>query len=465
MKTSQIVFVVVTSHLLFLVPTAGGQTKATPVPRVGGNKQTVIAEGAGQTPDDALQDAFRNAIRQVVGALVDSETVVKNDKLISDKVLSYSDGIIKGGYKELSRKEEKGIWRIKIEARVERRSVATRLQQAQIKVKNIQGDHLAIEVLTRKEARQRATDLIVAVLPDLPNVMVADVRKPTARDYNEDTHTIEVDITIRAYIKKYRQYLKRLLLVLEKICLAKDSIVVQAKVANQLSGRFFIGQEGRPTEAIAWMAPNVDGMLGPDLSRIANSWCIWIQTGLDPQAGISYWTYYVLDCDMPKTLASLRGSLGAHLDLVDTEGGIIASDDIPLSQSARLLRTEVSKSPRQGIQLNSSIANPWLAHAILRQRQSQRGLIHYLIASPFERLEASGNLNWILDTGLAVNLIVAPLALDCRNLENGLIYTMSIPYRRVIPLEEEELSRVKGIRATVEYHAAGEDEGLRSKHY
>ena len=40
---------------------------------------------------------------------MDSETLIKDDQVISDKVLTYSDGIIKGGYKELSRQEENGI--------------------------------------------------------------------------------------------------------------------------------------------------------------------------------------------------------------------------------------------------------------------------------------------------------------------------------------------------------------------
>src|SRR5262249_37665837 len=42
--------------------------------------QTVVVEGSGATREKALQDAFRAAVRQVVGALVDAETLVKDDK-------------------------------------------------------------------------------------------------------------------------------------------------------------------------------------------------------------------------------------------------------------------------------------------------------------------------------------------------------------------------------------------------
>ncbi|MEK6238929.1 MAG: SHD1 domain-containing protein, partial [Planctomycetales bacterium] len=54
--------------------------------------QTVLAEGVGTANDAALKDAFRNAVRQVVGTVVDAETLINNDKLIDDKVLTYSDG-------------------------------------------------------------------------------------------------------------------------------------------------------------------------------------------------------------------------------------------------------------------------------------------------------------------------------------------------------------------------------------
>ena len=74
----------------------------------------VMAEGTGTTPDEALKDAFRNAVRQVVGAVVDAETMVKNDELIDDKVLTYSDGFIKT-YQEVpgSRKFEGGHHKVR----------------------------------------------------------------------------------------------------------------------------------------------------------------------------------------------------------------------------------------------------------------------------------------------------------------------------------------------------------------
>ena len=60
-----------------------------------GKTQEVVGEGVGTSADLALKDAFRNAVRQVVGAYVDAETLVKNDELVEDKILTYSNGFIK----------------------------------------------------------------------------------------------------------------------------------------------------------------------------------------------------------------------------------------------------------------------------------------------------------------------------------------------------------------------------------
>ena len=60
----------------------------------------------GTTKEEALKDAFRAAVRQVVGEVVDGETLVKNEELVKDQVLTYSDGFIPG-HKITSEKRDK----------------------------------------------------------------------------------------------------------------------------------------------------------------------------------------------------------------------------------------------------------------------------------------------------------------------------------------------------------------------
>ena len=98
-----------------------------PPPRAGARSasdkrdtQTVVAEGVGLTPDESFKDALRTAVRQVVGTVVDAETLVRNDDLIKDQILTYSDGFVPR-HKQLSQKQEGDLWRTTIRATVERR--------------------------------------------------------------------------------------------------------------------------------------------------------------------------------------------------------------------------------------------------------------------------------------------------------------------------------------------------------
>src|SRR5262245_47846776 len=86
----------------------------------------VTVEGSGKTAAAALEDAFRNAVREVVGAVVAQETRIKNDKVISDKILTASNGFV-AGYDKVALTEQDGEFRIKIKARVEKSQLVDKL--------------------------------------------------------------------------------------------------------------------------------------------------------------------------------------------------------------------------------------------------------------------------------------------------------------------------------------------------
>lgn len=66
------------------------------VPVVQGAEQLVdvVATGYGTTVREATKAAFRSVVEQVVGTMVDATTLVENDKLIEDEILTYSAGMI-----------------------------------------------------------------------------------------------------------------------------------------------------------------------------------------------------------------------------------------------------------------------------------------------------------------------------------------------------------------------------------
>ncbi len=58
------------------------------------NIKIVYGHGTGETKEAAEKDACRNAIEFAVGTFIDSETLIQNEKLIQDQILSHSNGYI-----------------------------------------------------------------------------------------------------------------------------------------------------------------------------------------------------------------------------------------------------------------------------------------------------------------------------------------------------------------------------------
>ena len=78
---------------------------------------SLTVEGLGVSKEDAEKDAYRNAIRQVVGAYVDAETIVANDEIIRDKVITLSSGYVEHAATK-SVTQENGLFKVTVDAQV-----------------------------------------------------------------------------------------------------------------------------------------------------------------------------------------------------------------------------------------------------------------------------------------------------------------------------------------------------------
>ena len=54
----------------------------------------VIVEGTGVSLDSAKKNAFRDAVRIVVGSFIENDILIKNDKIIEENLLEYSGGFV-----------------------------------------------------------------------------------------------------------------------------------------------------------------------------------------------------------------------------------------------------------------------------------------------------------------------------------------------------------------------------------
>lgn len=160
-----------------------------------GDTIEVISTGIGQDSDRALRNALRAAIEQAVGTMVDSETLAQNDEVINDQILSYSAGFVES-HKVISEPRTRdGLVIIKIQAQVKRTQLTEKLQAANIHIKEVDGESLFGEVITRLDQKQSAKDMLVKALTGFPeNYLYATMEgKP---GYNEVSNTLNITVKL-----------------------------------------------------------------------------------------------------------------------------------------------------------------------------------------------------------------------------------------------------------------------------
>jgi hypothetical protein len=204
--------------------------------------EAIVAEGVGTTPDEALKDAFRNAVRQVVGAVVDAETLIKDDQVIDDKVLTYSDGFIKT-FEEVPgfKKSQGGLHRLKIKAAVERRSVVAKLKAAKVTVKEVDGKGMFAEVVTKLEGEADAKALIAKAFADYPESVVQAVvkGKPSVETKNGKTNLV-YELELSVDLARYETFQKKIVELLRKVAQSKGECFVIADEPSSLGHRWRI---------------------------------------------------------------------------------------------------------------------------------------------------------------------------------------------------------------------------------
>ena len=84
---------------------------------------TVTASGSGATREAALQEAFKEAVRQGIGTYIESSTMIRNDEIIRENIIELAYGYVEN-HKVLSESKRGGVYRIEIEANVSNEEVS-----------------------------------------------------------------------------------------------------------------------------------------------------------------------------------------------------------------------------------------------------------------------------------------------------------------------------------------------------
>ena len=164
-----------------------------------GDSQIKVVEvsGAGVDIDSAKKDACREAVRQVVGAYVNSETRTKNDELIEDKVISLSSGLVEK-VETLKESKDDGLVRVRISATVRITKVLDSLTANNIAVSKVDGESLGAKLLTTRDQRKGEADLIGMALEGCPlKWFKASVVGEPRLGENIDEQNVRVLVTVK----------------------------------------------------------------------------------------------------------------------------------------------------------------------------------------------------------------------------------------------------------------------------
>ncbi|HUT95574.1 MAG TPA: hypothetical protein VMY37_39325 [Thermoguttaceae bacterium] len=140
-----------------------------PAPGIQSRGPEVVATGVGTDPQGATQNAVVNAVEQVVGILVDAETIVNNDEIVRDRVLTYSRGFVED-FKEIYRWQENGLHYVRIRAIVSATRLGEKLKAQNVVLREIEGDKIAIRIrieeLNEEAAKQLFRKAVADFTPD-----------------------------------------------------------------------------------------------------------------------------------------------------------------------------------------------------------------------------------------------------------------------------------------------------------
>lgn len=154
---------IILSLLTFLVTVSFGQK--------GGE---VTASGYGETKEEAVNYALREALQSVTLTKISSETLVINSKLIEDKISSKSEGFI-SSYKILSEKEQNNYFFVKVLAKINTKELFSVIKTEKLDIVAIDGESMYVAAESKKRYLDNYLDDIKRMFEGYPEKVLIPV--------------------------------------------------------------------------------------------------------------------------------------------------------------------------------------------------------------------------------------------------------------------------------------------------
>lgn len=175
--------------------------------------EKVVVTGIGIDADKARQNAIRNAVEQVIGTFVSSDTIVQNSQVLKDEILTYSGGYLKDSHTISEEKNDDGLFTIKLEAQVVSTKLKRKIESLNIATKKVEGDTLFGQAFSKVDQKQGGEKMIGNILSKYPQASYQlEVGKPSIE--NTDHRNEMASVNIPLLIRWDKDFLKELKLIL-----------------------------------------------------------------------------------------------------------------------------------------------------------------------------------------------------------------------------------------------------------
>ena len=201
---------------------------------------TVEAKGQGESVEAAKKDAVRNAIKKAVGELVGAETLVENDELVEDKILTLSNAMVeKADYGDAASISD-GLYEVPVKAVVKKGQLNQELKAIGIAKGAVAGDSLAAKLFSGKERVANAEKFFSERLKDFPkNVMEAVMLTKEDGSPNieadEKSGHVYANIGIQINLENYAKFAQALQELLSAVCTEKETKDISFEEESRLS--------------------------------------------------------------------------------------------------------------------------------------------------------------------------------------------------------------------------------------
>ncbi|MDR2439752.1 MAG: hypothetical protein LBE12_10345 [Planctomycetaceae bacterium] len=192
-------------------------------------KRVVIVKGTGSDYDNAKKDAMKNAVREVINALVTLETRASLSESITKNINNYE--IFVEQCEILSRKQGDGLIDIKAQVVVQQKSLQTQLLPSEVSVKTFDGASIAKKLTEKIKSDNDAVMLVADFLrsENFPYSCIdaaAELNPTPVKTVGKEL-TMELKVTLTSNENKFNAFSKKIIPILEKIKINSGTLILE----------------------------------------------------------------------------------------------------------------------------------------------------------------------------------------------------------------------------------------------